>query len=152
MKSPFGETVLEQEGARAAQAGRSWQSNPYLRRENMPQATGETLREWSCKHDAWQRGFEAQAPVVQQTKEVLTAELIASIIEHRIGAFPPVREELARDRYCLVRVELPRAHARDDKGRNWNVGGFACGTVDPASCRTDFRAEVDRIRDRYDLA
>ena len=58
--NPFDESTLEREGARAAQAGRGWQSNPYLRRENMPQATGETLREWSRKHDAWQRGFEGR--------------------------------------------------------------------------------------------
>lgn len=53
------EKTLEQEGARASQAGRSWRSNPYLLRVNMPQFTGEAVREWARKHDAWQRGFEA---------------------------------------------------------------------------------------------
>lgn len=52
------ESALEREGAHAASRGRGWQSNPYLRREQMPCATGETLTVWAGKHDAWQRGFE----------------------------------------------------------------------------------------------
>lgn len=67
MTSTVDQAVLEREGASAAQAGRSWQSNPYLQRENMPMATGETLREWSRKHDAWQRGFETAMTVAAQT-------------------------------------------------------------------------------------
>jgi hypothetical protein len=58
MKAPLDEPDLERDGERAARAARPWHSNPYLDRENMPGATGETLREWSRKHDAWQRGFE----------------------------------------------------------------------------------------------
>lgn len=58
MAAPLDETALEREGARAANQGASWQSNPYLRRENMPEATGESVHDWSRKHDAWQRGFE----------------------------------------------------------------------------------------------
>lgn len=152
MTSPFDEAALEDEGARAARAGRSWQSNPYLRRENMPQATGEALCEWSRKHDAWQRGFEGQFTVDSPTKEVLSAELIATLIAHRLGKLAPVRAELARDRFCVVRVELPKAHPRDENGRNWDVDSFECGAVDLDSCEAGFRAEVDRIRDRYDLA
>jgi hypothetical protein len=152
MKNPFEESVLEQDGARAAQDGRSWQCNPYLRRENMPQATGETLQEWSRKHDAWQRGFEGRAAAVLQTKEALPAEVLVTVIASRLRDLPAVREELARDRYCVVRVELPRAHPRDHHGRNWDVDSFECGNVDPGSCETAFRAEVDQVRDRYDLA
>lgn len=58
MKAPFDESELERDGERAAHADRPWHSNPFLERQNMPVATGETLREWSRKHDAWQRGFE----------------------------------------------------------------------------------------------
>jgi hypothetical protein len=50
---------IESDGARAAAAGRDWRANPYLRRENMPAATGESLHDWSDRHDAWQRGFES---------------------------------------------------------------------------------------------
>jgi len=53
------DSVLEREGALAASRGRSWQANPYLRRDLMPVATGESLHLWARKHDAWQRGFEA---------------------------------------------------------------------------------------------
>ncbi len=52
------ESLIESEGALAARAGHPWQSNPFLRRENMPAATGEPVGHWTRKHDAWQRGFE----------------------------------------------------------------------------------------------
>lgn len=56
-------TVLEAsflalEGARAARGGCSWLANPFIRRENMPAATGESVAVWVRKHDAWQRGFD----------------------------------------------------------------------------------------------
>jgi hypothetical protein len=52
------ERQIERSGAEAAAQGLGWQANPYLRPENMPVATGESLAEWCRKHDAWQRGFE----------------------------------------------------------------------------------------------
>jgi len=55
------EAACEREGVYAASRGRNWQSNPYLRREQMPVATGESLVAWVRKHDAWQRGFESVA-------------------------------------------------------------------------------------------
>ncbi|NML16479.1 CrpP-related protein [Azohydromonas caseinilytica] len=55
---PFGESALEREGARAAAHGADWRANPFLQRNNMPQASGESLADWSRRHDAWQRGFE----------------------------------------------------------------------------------------------
>ena len=58
MKAAGDEPNLERAGERAARDHRPWHANPFLQRENMPIATGETLREWSRKHDAWQRGFE----------------------------------------------------------------------------------------------
>lgn len=58
MTAAANEAALESEGAKAASRGRNWQSNPYLRREQMPAATGESLGAWVRKHDAWQRGFD----------------------------------------------------------------------------------------------
>lgn len=58
MKTSFDEPHVERDGERAARADRPWHSNPFLQRENMPVATGETLGEWARKHDAWRRGFE----------------------------------------------------------------------------------------------
>ena len=58
MRNLLSDEALEREGEFAAARGRSWQSNPYLRREQMPVATGESLSTWARKHDAWQRGFE----------------------------------------------------------------------------------------------
>lgn len=152
MINDFDEAALEREGAGAAHAGQSWQSNPYLRRQNMPLATGETVQLWSRKHDAWQRGFEGQAAVELQTKEALPAEFIAAVVEHRLRGIPQVCMEIARNRYSVVRVELPRSHLRDENGRNWDVDGFVCGGLDSDGCSADFRAAVDAVRDRYDLA
>ena len=56
MKAAGDEPNLDRAGERAARDHRPWHANPFLQRENMPIATGETLREWSRKHDAWQRG------------------------------------------------------------------------------------------------
>jgi len=151
MKKPFDEILLEQEGARAAKAGLSWQSNPYLRRENMPQATGEAQPEWSRKHDAWHRGFEGDAKSGRQPKEALSAEAISTVIEHRLRRLPRFLAELKRVGYTVIRVELPRRHARDDKGRNWDVDSFECGLLNPGSSDADFRTEVDKVRDLYDL-
>lgn len=58
---------IERDGERAAREHHPWYSNPFLQRENMPMATGETLREWSRKHDAWQRGFEAHGSSVKRS-------------------------------------------------------------------------------------
>jgi len=63
--SPFardltGDAWLELEGIRAARSGLTWKANPYLHRDNMPAASGDSLKEWARKHDAWQRGFERQ--------------------------------------------------------------------------------------------
>lgn len=48
----FGQSALERDGAQAASSGASWRSNPFLLRESMPQATGESLADWSGRHDA----------------------------------------------------------------------------------------------------
>lgn len=59
MNGAVDESLLERAGADAAAQGRTWRSNPYLQREQLPDRTGESLTRWACRHDAWQRGFEA---------------------------------------------------------------------------------------------
>lgn len=68
MSDVVDESTLEREGAYAASRGRTWQSNPYLRREQMPVATGESLGTWARKHDAWQRGFERATGAVGEER------------------------------------------------------------------------------------
>ncbi|NML17359.1 CrpP-related protein [Azohydromonas caseinilytica] len=46
------ESALEREGAQAAARGQHWRSNPFLLKDNMPQASGESLGAWSRWHDA----------------------------------------------------------------------------------------------------
>lgn len=148
------EAGLEREGERAATTGRSWHSNPYLRKENMPGATGESLREWSRKHDAWQRGFEGSTPQPcgGVAKEELAADLLADLLQRRIREMASVRLELQRNRWSNVRVGPPRRCERDAEGRNWDVHSFECGALDESACPAEFRALVDELRDRYDLA
>jgi len=150
---PTEDAQLVREGERAAAAGLAWHSNPYLRKENMPAATGETLHEWSRKHDAWQRGFEGSAPQPSGgfAKEELPADMLVEMLERRIRSIPGVRLELQRNRWCILRVSAPQRCDRDADGRNWDVSSFECGTLDEWACRADFRSVVDELRDRYDL-
>ncbi|WKB55430.1 CrpP-related protein [Eleftheria terrae] len=152
MKPPFDESNLERDGARAAQADHSWRANPFLQRENMPGATGETLREWSRKHDAWQRGYEGHdADSPSTPKEALPSELLADVVEDRLRTVPRIREALQQG-FATLRVALPQPHARDAAGRNWDLEGFECGTLQADDCDAEFRSVVDALRDRYDLA
>jgi hypothetical protein len=55
---------LERLGAKAAVRRDSSRSNPLLLRSNLPAATGESLVDWRCRHDAWLRGFRTQRAVL----------------------------------------------------------------------------------------
>jgi hypothetical protein len=59
---------IERQGAKAAVRGAASHSNPFLERCNMPAATGDAPRDWSMRHDAWQRGFEVQATARRFTR------------------------------------------------------------------------------------
>ena len=47
-----------------------------------------------------------------------------------------------------VRVPAPVPHARDARGRNWNMTGFGNASGYEAS----IRAVVDKVRDEFDLS
>lgn len=85
-------------------------------------------------------------------KQALSADLLATLVERRLRWLPPVRAALARDRLCSPRPGLARRHARDAAGRNWDLRGFACGSIDETACPADFRTVVDRLRDEFDIA
>jgi hypothetical protein len=143
------EDVLRHEGALAAEQGRHWFANPYLRRENMPCATGESPQRWAFKHDAWQRGFDGSGDL-DSGKETLGATMLAEMMERRLRGMPKVRAELARG--AFLRVALPVAQARDAQGRNWDLEGFECGELHVEACVVEFRLAVDLLRDTYDMA
>ena len=86
------------------------------------------------------------------TKQALSAELLATLVERRLRWLPAVRTALALDACCSPRAGLPRHHERDAAGRNWDLPGFACGTIDETTCRDAFRTVVDRLRDEFDIA
>lgn len=51
---------LKRQGAKAAARGDARASNPILETINTPPSTGESLREWDCRRDAWEAGFDSQ--------------------------------------------------------------------------------------------
>lgn len=48
---------VQQAGANARALGLVELDNPYYKSENIPAATGETIEQWSAKHDAWELGW-----------------------------------------------------------------------------------------------
>lgn len=143
---------IEQTGSAAAQENRSWQSNPYLRRENMPLQTRESLHEWSCKHDAWQFGFEQDGQAEGTRKQRLDRSALASLVGQRVRWILEMRNELELHPEMTVRLEPPIAHVRDARGRNWDVPGCRCGDIEMSRRDAVFRTAVDELRDRFDLA
>jgi hypothetical protein len=55
---------LERQGAKAAARGEASCANPLLQQRNLPAATGESLHDWSVRHDAWRAGYESQSTVI----------------------------------------------------------------------------------------
>jgi hypothetical protein len=51
-----------------------------------------------------------------------------------------------------LRVGLPRAHDRDNHGRNWNIDAFQTGFLYWPQGYDEFRTIVDGLRAEYDLA
>ena len=63
-------------------------------------------------------------------------------VSRRIQQIYEVGEDGAK-----VRVPAPVPHARDARGRNWDMSGFGNATGYEAS----IRAVVDQVRDEFDL-
>jgi hypothetical protein len=74
----------------------------------------------------------------ERTAKVLQEELSRRI--HRI-------DEIAEDGACL-KVPLPQAHARDARGRNWDIKRIDRAT----GYERAIRAVIDGLRDEFDLA
>lgn len=51
---------IQLDGAAARAANQSRFENPFLKSENMPAATGETVEEWTAKWRAWGIGWQAE--------------------------------------------------------------------------------------------
>ncbi|WP_043458448.1 CrpP-related protein [Azohydromonas australica] len=152
----FGQSALERDGAQAASRGASWRSNPFLLRENMPQATGESLADWSGRHDAWQRGFEGYFQLgpdfAQRRKEPLTPALLTTLVQRRMHWLLSARTPVAVLPQTLLQIPVPTEHARDEVGRNWNMERLEHGARQDAQLEAEFRSVVERLRCQYDLA
>jgi len=51
---------LEKLGASARALGRDEFDNPFLKQENLPAATGDSVEVWQAKYDAWDRGMKIE--------------------------------------------------------------------------------------------
>lgn len=51
---------LQKAGANARAQGRSVFDNPFLKSENCPAHTGDTIKEWERKERAWNLGWEME--------------------------------------------------------------------------------------------
>lgn len=78
----FRESPLEWEGAQAAARGQHWRSNPILLKDNMPQASGESLGDWSRRHDAW-IGYERLCDAVAYAKPLAMRCGASTLQEHQ---------------------------------------------------------------------
>lgn len=48
---------IQKAGANARACGTGEFDNPYIKPENMPAKTGETMEDWQAKADAWKLGW-----------------------------------------------------------------------------------------------
>lgn len=151
----FSESKLECEGARAASQGQSWRTNPWLHAQNMPQATGESLGDWSRRHDAWQRGFEGYFQLgpefARRRKDKLSAEELKTLVERRLQWLPAMRSFVAKHPRFVLRLPFPTKHERDHQGRDWNLEDFERSMVGTAQIDAELRSIVDRLRRQYDI-
>lgn len=151
----FGESALEREGALAAAQGQSWRSNPFLQKHNMPQASGESLGDWSHRHDAWQRGFEGYFQLgpefARRRKDMLSAEVLKTLVERRLQCLPAMRSFMAKHPRFVLRLPLPTRHDRDQQGRDWDLEDFERSMVGTAQIDAELRSIVDRLRRQYDI-
>lgn len=153
----FDHSRVEREGARAAARGASWRANPFLLRDNMPHATGESLADWSGLHDAWQRGFEGYFQLgpdfARRRKEPLSAAVLKALVARRLhwlSAGP--RAHAAANPGSVPRIPVPTEHERDPAGRNWDMAPLGSGAGQDVQVQVDYRAVVERLRRQYDIA
>jgi hypothetical protein len=84
-------------------------------------------------------------------KPQLPSQALRTEVEQRLRLVPILRVALEQDAAFEVCIGSPRLHARDGRGRNWNISGFRSGFVFWPQCQEEFRDIVDRLRERFDL-
>ena len=107
---------------------------------------------WGSLHDAWQDAVAARAGCSAQVKEPLPHGVLLAVAEHRIGAIPMLRRALEHDPGFRPRIDALQRHARDGRGRNWDILVLTAEPSQPAAYQADLRRVVDAMRDQFDLA
>lgn len=147
----FDDKQIQRDAARAARDGNGTEANPYLRAENMPSQTGESLADWARHHDTWREAYQdTLEPQAGHHKEVLPAAVLVTMVNRRLRWVPEVRHVIDSGDHP-IRIHRPLKQERDPQGRNWDIDGFECGDIDSGACEPAFRRIVDRLRDEYDL-
>ncbi|MGO4326707.1 hypothetical protein AB4Z48_17925 [Cupriavidus sp. 2TAF22] len=76
-------------------------------------------------------------------KRERAARALQDEVSRRIQRIDDIIEDGAK-----IRVPAPQPHARDARGRNWDMKGFG----NAAGYEKGIRAVVDKARDEFDLA
>lgn len=76
---------------------------------------------------------------------------LSELVERGLRGIPVFRAALESDASFALMVPPPRRHDRDSHGRSWNIEAFRSSFVHWHQGQAEFRAIVDRLRDRYDL-
>jgi hypothetical protein len=151
----FRESALERKGAQAAAHGQHWQSNPFLVEGNMPQASGESLGDWSRQHDAWQRGFEGyfrQGPeFARRRRQQLSADLLKTMVERQLQRLPALRTLMGRPTRRLLGLSSSTKHARDRQEPDWDLEDYERSMVGTTRLDAELRAVVERLRNPCDM-
>ncbi len=62
--------AIVKRGANARAYGLTVFDNPYLKADQCPAATGETLEQWQAKHSAWEFGWRMEDAIASGEHEV----------------------------------------------------------------------------------
>jgi hypothetical protein len=86
------------------------------------------------------------------TKEHLPSPTLNAIVLEQLRGVPAIHAALADDPAFAVQIGEIRRHDLDARGRTWDIDAFRTGFGHWPQCHAEFRAIVDRLRLRYDLA
>lgn len=91
-------------------------------------------------------------PPTATMKEHLPSDALSVLVLAQLRDVPAINAALADDPGFAVQVGEVRRHDLDARGRTWDIDGFRTGFGHWHQCHAEFRAIVDRLRLRYDLA
>lgn len=107
---------------------------------------------WGSLHDAWQATMLALPRAAHVEKEPLPAAVLIAIVEHCVGANGGPQGTLEAEPGLRRRVASLQPHARDARGRNWDIPASGSVASTGQHGEPEFRRVVDTLRDQFDIA